>query len=67
VPHTGVERILRRAQRARICADGTSRRPFPNAGINEPTGWAGGRPPAFDRVAYRRHNIVERRFNRLKL
>ncbi len=29
-------------------------------------GRAGGRPPAFDRVAYRRRNIVERCFNRLK-
>ncbi|MFJ9786738.1 IS5 family transposase [Amycolatopsis sp. NPDC101161] len=29
-------------------------------------GRAGGRPPAFDRAAYRRRNIVERCFNRLK-
>ncbi|QKV76040.1 IS5 family transposase [Amycolatopsis sp. Hca4] len=29
-------------------------------------GRAGGRPPAFDRTAYRRRNIVERCFNRLK-
>ena len=31
-----------------------------------PRGRAGGRPPAFDRVAYRRRNVVERCFNRLK-
>ncbi|WP_344621325.1 transposase, partial [Actinosynnema pretiosum] len=29
-------------------------------------GRAGGRPPAFDRSAYRRRNVVERCFNRLK-
>ncbi|WP_285498868.1 transposase, partial [Actinokineospora sp. NBRC 105648] len=29
-------------------------------------GRAGGRPPAFDRVAHRRRDIVERCFNRLK-
>lgn len=29
-------------------------------------GRAGGRPPVFDRVAYRRRNVVERCFNRLK-
>jgi transposase len=29
-------------------------------------GTAGGRPPAFDRVAYRRRNVVERCFQRLK-
>jgi transposase len=29
-------------------------------------GRAGGRPPAFDRTAYKRRNIVERCFNRLK-
>ncbi|GLY38301.1 IS5 family transposase [Amycolatopsis sp. NBRC 101858] len=29
-------------------------------------GRAGGRPPSFDRVAYRRRNIVERCFDRLK-
>jgi transposase len=29
-------------------------------------GSAGGRPPAFDREAYRQRNIVERCFNRLK-
>jgi transposase len=29
-------------------------------------GQAAGRPPAFDRVAYRCRNIVERCFNRLK-
>lgn len=27
---------------------------------------AGGRPPAFDKVLYRRRNVVERCFNRLK-
>jgi transposase len=29
-------------------------------------GRAGGRPPAFDKTAYRRRNIVERCFNRFK-
>ena len=29
-------------------------------------GSAGGRPPAFDPIAYKRRNIVERCFNRLK-
>jgi transposase len=29
-------------------------------------GSAGGRPPAFDKTAYRRRNIVERCFNRFK-
>lgn len=29
-------------------------------------GTAGGRPPTFDPVAYRRRNVVERCFNRLK-
>ncbi len=29
-------------------------------------GSAGGRPPAFDKTAYRRRNVVERCFNRLK-
>jgi transposase len=29
-------------------------------------GSAGGRPPVFDRVAYRRRNVVERCFQRLK-
>ncbi len=29
-------------------------------------GRAGGRPPAFDRTAYKRRNVVERCFNRLK-
>ena len=29
-------------------------------------GRAGGRPPAFDPVAYKRRNVVERCFNRLK-
>ncbi len=29
-------------------------------------GPAGGRPPSFDPVAYRRRNVVERCFNRLK-
>jgi len=29
-------------------------------------GSAGGRPPAFDRIAYRRRNVVERCFQRLK-
>ncbi len=29
-------------------------------------GRAGGRPPVFDRTAYKRRNIVERCFNRLK-
>ena len=29
-------------------------------------GSAGGRPPAFDQVVYRRRNVVERCFNRLK-
>lgn len=29
-------------------------------------GSAGGRPPAFDPIAYRRRNVVERCFNRLK-
>jgi transposase len=29
-------------------------------------GSAGGRPPAFDREAYRQRNVVERCFNRLK-
>jgi transposase len=29
-------------------------------------GSAGGRPPAFDKTAYRRRNIVERCFNQLK-
>ncbi len=29
-------------------------------------GRAGGRPPAFDKTAYRRRNVVERCFNRLK-
>lgn len=29
-------------------------------------GAAGGRPPAFDPIAYRRRNIVERCFNRFK-
>jgi transposase len=29
-------------------------------------GRAGGRPPAFDKLAYRRRNVVERCFNRLK-
>jgi transposase len=29
-------------------------------------GSAGGRPPGFDREAYRRRNVVERMFNRLK-
>ncbi|GAA1294491.1 hypothetical protein GCM10009634_48640 [Saccharothrix xinjiangensis] len=29
-------------------------------------GRAGGRPPAFDRSVYRRRNVVERCFNRLK-
>ncbi|OLR89440.1 IS5 family transposase [Actinokineospora bangkokensis] len=29
-------------------------------------GRAGGRPPVFDPVAYRRRNVVERCFNRLK-
>jgi transposase len=29
-------------------------------------GRAGGRPPTFDRVAYRRRNVVERCFQRLK-
>ncbi|TWD10757.1 DDE family transposase [Streptomyces sp. T12] len=26
----------------------------------------GGHPPAFDRAAYKRHNVVERCFNKLK-
>ena len=29
-------------------------------------GSAGGRPPAFDKIAYKRRNIVERCFNRFK-
>jgi len=29
-------------------------------------GRAGGRPPAFDRTAYKRRNVVERCFNQLK-
>jgi transposase len=29
-------------------------------------GSSGGRPPAFDRIAYRRRNVVERCFQRLK-
>jgi transposase len=29
-------------------------------------GSAGGRPPVFDKVAYKRRNVVERCFNRLK-
>jgi transposase len=29
-------------------------------------GSAGGRPPTFDRIAYRRRNVVERCFQRLK-
>ncbi|GAA2704252.1 hypothetical protein GCM10010412_101690 [Nonomuraea recticatena] len=29
-------------------------------------GRAGGRPPTFDRAAYKRRNVVERCFNRLK-
>ncbi|TLF97524.1 IS5/IS1182 family transposase, partial [Nocardia cyriacigeorgica] len=29
-------------------------------------GSAGGRPPTFDPMAYRRRNVVERCFNRLK-
>ncbi|MFD7657711.1 IS5/IS1182 family transposase, partial [Actinosynnema sp. NPDC059797] len=29
-------------------------------------GRTGGRPPAFDRTAYKRRNVVERCFNRLK-
>ncbi|WP_375791764.1 hypothetical protein [Amycolatopsis bartoniae] len=52
------------------CADGTSRRPFPERRDQQANrlrrGRAGGRPPAFDQVAYRRRNIVERCFNRLK-
>ncbi|MDU0301752.1 hypothetical protein NUG23_15365 [Streptomyces sp. PAL114] len=29
-------------------------------------GWHGGRPPGFDRETYRRRNLIERCFNRLK-
>ena len=40
--------------------------PADQAGHRKRRGRAGGRPPAFDRQAYKRRNTVERCINRLK-
>jgi transposase len=54
------------APRCAVAASGT---PSPSADQKDwraRQGSRGGRPPAFDRKAYRQRNVVERCFNRLK-
>ncbi|MFH9016352.1 IS5 family transposase [Streptomyces sp. NPDC017943] len=55
------------ARTFRACADEVSKRPSPSASTNSQAGHdAGRRPCGFDRAVYRRRNVVERCFHRLK-
>ncbi len=57
--------LTRRALRRRGIAHTIPER-CDQVGRRAAKGSAGGRPPAFDAVVYRRRNVVERCFNRLK-
>lgn len=74
-PRTRPERVLgdkaysSRANRALLrsrAIKATIAEPSDQAGHRKNRGRAGGRPPAFDPVAYKGRNVVERSFNRIK-
>jgi transposase len=57
----GIRRILRRRKIRHVIPERKDQKRARKA-----KGSAGGRPPGFDREAYRRRNVVERMINRLK-
>jgi transposase len=74
-PRTRPERVLgdkaysSKANRALLASRGikaTIAQPADQAASRKRRGRNGGRPPAFDPVIYKRRNVVERSFNRIK-